>query len=114
MARAFAGIGDELMLLRGRGFPKHLRHIPGTIAIVDEQSVSLWHELTVSTDESLGGRLLQEGARLGIHAGAHEVVGAGVADIELDGGIKLYQFDEFRFAELAPLDRRLRLQRLGA
>src|SRR5579871_478548 len=68
----------------------------------------------MSAKESLGGGTLHEGARLGIDWRAEEIVGGGVANVQLDGGIELGEFDEIGLEKVGSLSRRLRGEGFGA
>ena len=47
----------------------------------------------------LGGRALQEGARLLVHRPSKEIVLRGVADVEFDRWTEFHEFDEVRLPE---------------
>jgi hypothetical protein len=57
---------------------------------------------------------LQEGTRLSVNGSAQKIVSGGVADVELDGGIELDEFDEFGWAEGTLLGGRLGGERFAA
>ena len=57
--------------------------------------------------QGFGGGALHEGARLRVDGRAEKIVGGGVANVELDGGVELGEFDEIGLAKVAGFDRRL-------
>src|SRR5690348_2045067 len=79
---------------------------------MDEEPISFFLEGMACTNEGFGRGPLQKCPRLRVHWRAQEVVAAGITDIELDGGVQLNQFHQFRFAKVAGLMRRLRSQSL--
>ena len=81
---------------------------------MDQEAVAHFFEFFVSAEESFGGGALHEGARFGIDGRAEEIVGSGVANVELDGGIELGEFDEIGFAKVAGFDGRLGGESFGS
>src|SRR3954468_15608882 len=51
--------------------------------------------------QRIGGRPLHEGAGFVVDLGAEEIVRRGVADLELDRWVELYQLDEVGVLEIA-------------
>ena len=68
----------------------------------------------IGANDGLGRGPLQEGARLCVHGSSEKVVGGGVADVELDGGIELDHLDEVGGAKSSLLLQRLGLEGLDA
>jgi hypothetical protein len=104
VARAFIGIRHKDFLILGRDVPENLRHRPGAIAVENNQTVALFSETLINSNQRFGGWALQKGARLFVDSFAEEVVPGGVADIELDCWIEFSQLDKVRLPEWAGLD----------
>src|SRR5437868_15526766 len=87
------------MKLGRGGIVKELGDVPGAIGVVDQQAVAALLEPLMSAQESLGGGTLEKGPGRGVQRRAEEIIGGGVADIELDGGVKLRQVDQIGLEE---------------
>ena len=67
-----------------------------------------------SMEAALGGGPLQESARRSVNRSAEEVVGGGVADVELDARVERRDIHQVRPAKVARLPRRLGGERFRA
>ena len=94
MARAGFGVRDELLLGIRRRVPKDLRDVPGAVAVVDDEAVAQSVEFAVGAEQGFGGGTLEEGSGLRVDGRAEEVVGGGVANVELQVGVDAGEFDE--------------------
>src|SRR5688500_13082641 len=103
VARALRGVGDELLLVGGRDLPEEFGDRPRAVAVEDGEAVALLPERARRTDERLGGRALEEGARLCVDGATREVVRRRVAHVELYRTVELHQLDEVGRAERALL-----------
>src|SRR5689334_21431960 len=99
VAGTLRGIGNEDFSFGRRGVPENFGDIPGTVGVVDEQTVAERFELVEDGKESFGGRTLKKGTGLRIDGNAEEVVGCGIANVEVNGGIERGEFDQVRVAE---------------
>src|SRR5713226_9441452 len=70
---ALGGIGDEYLFVVGGCFPENFRDIPRTVAVVDDQAVSVGLEGAMGAKQRLRRRLLQKRPRFGIHRRAQKV-----------------------------------------
>src|SRR5580704_6938831 len=102
------------MVLGWRRVPEDLGHVPRSVSVEDEQTVTLLVELAIGAHQGFGGRALKESTRLFVQWSSEEVVRGGVMDIELQRGVKLDQFHQIGLEEVSVLNRRLRFQGLGA
>ena len=75
---------------------------------MDEQSVSLFVKLLAGTDDGLSSGPLHECLGLLIHWRTQKIVGAGIADIELDSRVEGSKFDQVGLFEHARFFGRLR------
>src|SRR5215467_8141688 len=107
VARALSGIRDEDAFVGWRAVPKHFCDIPGAVGIVDQQAVAHGVQLLMGAQQRFRGGALHESLRLPIKDSAHEIVGRGVADIELDGGIERRKLYQIGLAEIAGFRGRL-------
>src|SRR5882672_1488658 len=106
MTRPLGRVGDENLLVVRRGVPENFGDVPGTISIMDEQTVTLRSQLAVDADYGCSGGALHESASFRIEDRPEKVVGGRVADFESDGRVELCQFDQIEFAKLSALFRR--------
>src|SRR5579859_928525 len=113
MPGARCRISDKNPLVLGRGFPEDFRHVPGAVAIVDDQTVSLGLEIAMGAKQGFGRWPLQEGARFGINGRTQKIVRTGVAHVELDRRVELSQLHQISLEERARLLRRLLFERFG-
>jgi hypothetical protein len=97
--RAFLRIRDESALVPPDAVPEDLRHRPGTVAVEDEKTVALLREGPAGPDEGLGGRPLEERARLPVDATMDDVVGCRVPDVEAYRRVEPDELDELRLME---------------
>ena len=114
VARALRRVSHEPALVRRRRVPEHLGHVPGPVSVEQPEAVTVWAERSVGADQGLGRGPLQEHARFRVDRGAHEVVGAGVAHIELQRGIERHHFHQIVGTKLAGFLGRHRAQRIRA
>src|SRR6266851_2408500 len=111
---ALGGIGDKDFVL-GRGcVPENFRYVPGAIGIVDEQGVAQRLESKQCAQQSVSGGALEKGAGLRVDRRAEEIVGGGVANIEMNAGVEGRQVYEVGVPELPILVRRRGGQRFLA
>src|SRR5688572_27669271 len=112
--RAALRIGDEFTLLARRHVPEQLGDGPRAIAVVDEETVAVRGQGAMRAHHRLGRRPLQKRARLLVDWLAEKVVGARVADVELDRRIELHELDEIRASRSRRIDRRALSERQQA
>src|SRR4029077_8271995 len=108
------GIGDEDFALGRRCVPEDFGYVPGTIGIVNEQGVAQRFEAKQCAQQSVSCGALEKGAGLRVDRRAEEIVGGGVANIEMNAGVEGRQVDEVGVSELAILVRRRGGQRFLA
>ena len=60
---------------------------------MDDEAVAERFEFVICANEGFGRGALEKCARLGVDRRAEEVVGGGVTDVELDGGIEGDELD---------------------
>jgi hypothetical protein len=84
-----------------------------TIGVVDGQAVALDRERPGRAAQRLGGGPLQPCCRAFVELQPHEVVTAGIADVEADARIHARQIDEVGRQEIARLPWRRRGQGAG-
>src|SRR5712671_626113 len=94
VSRALRGVGDEYLTLVGRSVPENLGHVPGAVSVVNEQAVAETFEMKKSAHKSFGCGALEKGAGLRVDRGAEEVVGRGIADVEVNGGVEWCKVDK--------------------
>jgi hypothetical protein len=94
MLGACCRISNKNPFILGHGLPEDFRDVPRAVAIMNHQSVSLSFKFTLSAKQCFRRRPLKECSRLGIYGCSEKIVRGGVADVELDRGIKLYQFHQ--------------------
>ena len=111
---AFLWIGDEDFAFGSRDVPEHFGDVPRAVGVVDEQAVAKRLKFVENADESFGGGTLHKGAGLGVDGRAEEVVGRGVANVEMEGRIERGEFDEVRLAEWTGFGGRMRGEGGGA
>src|SRR3989442_8937504 len=93
-------VGHEVMLGGGSFHPEHARDPPGTVAVEDNERVTILLDCLLDPAKGLGSGSLQERSRLPVNGPAEKVAGRGVADIELNRGIDRGYFDEIGLAEV--------------
>src|SRR6516162_87925 len=113
MARTFLRVRNENLPLRWSCIPENLRYVPRAIGVMDQQPVSEGLEFVEHAHERLRGGALEERPRLGIDRGAEEIVGLGVANIEVEARIEADQFDQLRRSKWAGFLGRLLRERRG-
>src|ERR1700677_2192477 len=114
MPGARCWVGDKNLLIIWRGFPEYFGHVPGAVAVVDDQAVSLSLELMMGAEERFRSRALKKRPRLGIQGSTQKIICGSVTHVELDCGIEFDQLHQLRLAESSLLLWRLRFERLGA
>src|SRR5580658_1340837 len=105
-------IGDKNLLILRYRIPENLGDIPRPVAIMDDQPVSLSLEFAMGAKQGFRRRPLKKGPRLRIYGRTQEIIGGGIADVELDGWVEFHQFDKIGFEKGPFLARRLRSERL--
>src|SRR6266481_797031 len=88
VARALSGIGDEDFAFRWGRLPEDLRYVPGAVRVVNQQAVAVRLKAMQRANEGFSRGALKEGAGLRIDGSAEEIVGSGVADIQVDCGVE--------------------------
>src|SRR4051794_4888366 len=106
MTGALGGIGDELVLVGRSGVPEEFGDVPGAVSVEDQESVALLRQLAMCTQQRFRGGTLHERARGCIYGSAEEVIGSGIADVELDARVELRDVDEIRAPKRALLEWR--------
>jgi len=105
-------IRDKNLLIIRHRLPEDFRDVPRAVTIMDDQTVSLSLECTMSAKQCFRRGPLKKGPRLGIYRCTQEIIRGGVADVELDCRIKLRQFHQIRLEESSVFVWRLLLERL--
>src|SRR5580658_6874154 len=92
-------VGDKNLFVVWRGFPEYFGHVPGAVAVVDDQAVSLGLELMMGAEERFRSRALKKRTRLGIQRSTQKIVRSRVTHVELDSGIEFDQLHQVRLTE---------------
>ena len=111
---AFIRIGDEDFAFGRRDVPENFGDVPGTVRVVDEQPVAQRLKFVENADERFGGGALHKGAGLCVDGRAEEVVGRGIANVEMKSRIENDEFDEVGLAEWTGFGGRMRGEGRGA
>ncbi len=74
---------------------------------MNQQSIAKLPQTVMSAHQGFGGGPLHEGSGLLVHGAAQEIIGGGVADIELNSRIQRCEFHKVRGAGGAVFFRRL-------
>src|SRR5271155_35897 len=113
MPGARCWVGNKNLFVVWCSFPEYFGHVPGTVAVVDDQAVSLRLELMMGAEEGFRSRALKKRPRLGIQGSTQKIVRSRVTHVKLDCGIEFDQLHQVRLAESSLLLWRLRFERLG-
>ena len=104
--RATRRVGHQPARRGGRGIPEHFRHVPRTVGIVYQQAVATRPQRSRCPHQRERGGALQERVGRRVEDAAQEVVGRGVADVEMDARVERCGLDEVWHEEGAALGRR--------
>src|SRR5580704_6676302 len=103
MLGALRRVGDKFLLIVRSRIPENFRDIPRTITIVDDQAISVSCEFAVGPQQCFRRWALKVSTRLRVYRCAEKIVGGGIPDIELDGGIEFDEIYQIRCAESSRL-----------